>query len=343
MKVALLQVLRRLAVAYCVALQLNRDDDDAEFKRAYRRLNLKVHPDKGGQREHQQELNDAYQGWDKARAGSKRGRRPQNAAEQEEDPGPLANPRAAKKTSRACYRIQGVAVMLTYQGFGGLDAWARFVVWWESNYKSLGVKYWCATLETNTRGNQAFHAHVMIQFTREVDITTFGFSFDGKKRRADANDLLGEGWGGRRFQQSVDRGFFYVWADKIGTVRDGAGKPCVTGNYAPCWEAGPCSYPVPGRWPENLWKERKLTDETYDRYLFLTRDGVVSRKRNLDACAEQRLAKEEEAEMQEQVQRVRGNPNWRPYPQFPEVLAWLSLFFTDRDRFPCTPKTSQTN
>ena len=87
--------------------------------------------------------------------------------------------------------------------------------WWSANHKALGVKYWCATLETNTRGNQGSHAHVMVLFCKEVDVTTHAFRFQEKKPRADANDLLGEGWGGRRYQKSVDRGFFYVWADKV--------------------------------------------------------------------------------------------------------------------------------
>ena len=232
LKVALLQVLRHLAGVYGIAFQLNRDSDSSDFKKAYKRLCLRVHPDKGGQAEHQQQLNDAFKAWENAEKDSnkKPGRKRQNP-EAGADPntagvGAMADPRE----SRACYRIQGVAVMLTYQGSPGAEYWNEFVLWWETNHKRLGVKYWCATLETNSRGNGNLHAHVMMQFKKEVDLTTHGFQFKGKKPRADANDVLGEGWGGKRFQKSVDRGFFYVWADKLGTVRDPTDQPCVAGS-----------------------------------------------------------------------------------------------------------------
>ena len=232
LKVALLQVLRQLAGVYGIVLQLNRDSETSDFKKAYKRVCLRVHPDKGGRAEHQQQLNDAFKAWENSEkeANKKGGRKRQNP---EAGAGPgaagmdaMADPRA----SRACYRICGVAVMLTYQGFPGVDSWNEFVSWWEANHNRLGVKYWCATLETNIRGNGNLHAHVMVQFKKEVDLTTHGFQFKGKKPRADANDVLGEGWGGRRFQKSVDRGFFYVWADKIGTVRDSSDQPCVAGS-----------------------------------------------------------------------------------------------------------------
>ena len=41
-------------------------------------------------------------------------------------------------------------------------------------------------------------------------------------------------------------------------------------------------YRVLGAWPEELWKDNKLTDETYRSYLFSTKDGVCARKRNLE-------------------------------------------------------------
>ena len=58
------------------------------------------------------------------------------------------------------------------------------------------------------------------------------------------------------------------------------------------------TYPVKGRWPEDLWKARKLTHAKYEEYLYACRDGVLSRKRNLDAC------KEHEAEAAAKVDMV---------------------------------------
>ena len=32
-------------------------------------------------------------------------------------------------------------------------------------------------------------------------------------------------------QLCTDRGFFYVWADKVGTQRESDGRPCFEGNH----------------------------------------------------------------------------------------------------------------
>ena len=65
----------------------------------------------------------------------------------------------------------------------------------------------------------------MVQFTADKERDTRQFFFEGLKPRADSNDTLGEGWGGRRVQESYDRGFFDCWEDKVGTVRDDSNKP----------------------------------------------------------------------------------------------------------------------
>ena len=72
-----------------------------------------------------------------------------------------------------------------------------------------------------------------------------------------------------------------IMTHQVGTVVDEDG-PCVAGNYMPCWTPAAHVYPVLGKWPEKLWKARKLSHEEYEAYLVLTRDGVQARKRNLD-------------------------------------------------------------
>ena len=138
-------------------------------------------------------------------------------------------------------------------------------------------------------------------------------------------------------QSSFNRGFFYVWADKLGTLREEDGEPRVWGkrfgnpiqadlrvlprpiahrtvraearagpeaemtcasqtllrtflilgasrrNYAPVWTPMRLTYEVSGKWPEKLWKQRKLSHPKYKEYLYETRDGVLPRRRNLDA------------------------------------------------------------
>ena len=111
----------------------------------------------------------------------------------------------------------------------------------------------------------------MLQFTADKERDTRQFFFEGLKPRADSNDTLGEGWGGRRVQESYARGFFYCWADKLGTVRDDSNKPCVAGNYESVWEStGARHYKVKAKWAESLWQARKLTHETYESALCVT-------------------------------------------------------------------------
>ena len=83
----------------------------------------------------------------------------------------------------------------------------------------------------------------------------------------------------------------------------------VAANYEPCWTNCKDKYQVLGAWPEKLWKQRKLTTAKYEEYLFLTRDGVQFRKRNLDAVREHERELEEEAAIEATTQRIRSNPS----------------------------------
>ena len=172
----------------------------------------------------------------------------------------------------------------------------------------------------------------MLQFSATVDRTVVGFVFEGLRPNASPCDYCGEGLCRKRMQLSIDRGFFYVWCDKIGTCRDSSDKPCVAGNYAPCWTTEKKTYEVKGAWPEKLWKQRKLSNEDYRSYLYLCRDGVPGRVRNLEEVVqeESRLAL-----LQEVEDKVRANAAvYRPFPENPQAVAWLQLFEEDRLRYP---------
>ena len=129
------------------------------------------------------------------------------------------------------------------------------------------------------------HTHLVLQFRQKVDKTARNFAFEGLVPNVKVGDYLGEGVNGKRQQQSVNRCFFYVFADKVGTQRAADDTPCFEGNHVPVWvkaKKGQSRYPVLGKWCENLWKARKLGHDTYEEYLYQTRDGVLSRKRNLE-------------------------------------------------------------
>jgi len=106
------------------------------------------------------------------------------------------------------------------------------------------VRYWTATLETNKDGRH--HAHLMLQFFGERDTTVQPFFFEGLRPNAQANDYFGEGWCSKpgRYQVSLDRGHFYVYANKKGTVVDDGSALCVAGNYTPAWTDGASTYVV---------------------------------------------------------------------------------------------------
>ena len=291
---AFVSVLLLLARSYEVALQVNRDSSPEQLVKAYRRLLLKTHPDKGGKKEDQQKLQAAKENWDRARKGaSAQGGRPNAAAVA----GTLASPRQHKDRKRKEYRVNATVVLLTYQGFADLEQWHRFVAFVRSSLKTWKVHKWGATLEAcETEG---LHTHLVLQFAQEVDRSATSFAFEGLRPNVRKGDYLGEGLNKKRYQLSVNRGFFYVFADKVGTQREADGTPCFEGNHVPAWvkaQKGVSRYAVQGKWCENLWKERKLSHDWYEWYLYLTRDGVLSRKRNLDEVKGWEEAFEEDKE-----------------------------------------------
>ena len=139
---------------------------------------------------------------------------------------------ASPGTTETQYRVRGLGVLLTYAGVADVAHWRRFVAHVKSKRRAWRVKHWCTTLEASKDAN--LHVHLMVQFASTVDVTTKRFLFESLVPNASTTDLFGEGRTGRNYQQTLDRGFFYVWADKTGTQRDEHGRECTTGNYEPC-------------------------------------------------------------------------------------------------------------
>lgn len=326
-KRALVNVICALAQIYGVRVVCKRDSPDEVVLKDFRRLALKAHPDRGGKQEHQQQLNDARLEWE---AAKKPGSAPRAPVGTSIVPLPVSS-----SSSRKDYRIQATAVLLTYQSISGLDQWVRFNAFVAARLRAWTVKHWCSTLESGSGEASTFHIHLMLQFCSTVDKTSRPFVFENVKPNVQPSDLCGEGLRRKKLQTSIDRGFFYVWADKIGTARMATGEPCVAGNYFPCWTDEKLCYQVLGAWPEKLWKQRKLSSDIYRVYLFKTRDGVVGRKRNLEAVLEEEDRLEIAAEIDATTARIRSNPAlYRAFPQVPEVSAWLRLFQEDALRYP---------
>ena len=104
----------------------------------------------------------------------------------------------------------------------------------------------------------------------------------------------------------------------------------------PVWvpaKSGQSRYAVMARWAEGLWKTRKLTHQTYQEYLYLSRDGVLGRKRNLDEVCRWEAERSEDKVREEAAKRVHAKL-FQPFPEIPEVTVWLRLFATELDRYP---------
>ncbi|CAE8675765.1 unnamed protein product [Polarella glacialis] len=310
-KRALVALIRTLGATYSVQVSCCRESADAiVVASSFREVVLRTHPDRGGNQSDQQRLNDARAQWDAVPRSSV----PVSV---------LATAKKDDKKSRKEYRIQSEAVLLTYQGFPSVQSWPRFLSFIEARLAQWNVKHWSATLELNL--DRSPHAHLMLQFKAQVDRTTATFVYERIRPNASVADLCGEGMGRRKPQQSMNRGFFYVWADKVGTCR----------NYSPCWAAEGFRYQVLGAWPEQLWKQRKLSSAMYKKYLHLARDGVPFRKRNLEEV----LQEEERLELSKEIaatsKRLRSDPSlFQVFPVIPEASAWLELFKKDAARYP---------
>ena len=213
-KRALVAALKSLARTYGVRVDLTQDSPDAAVRSACRRVLLRAHPDKGGSAEHAQRLSGAKGAWEAAQRASTGGR-----------PVGAATTDLAPAAPRKAFRIQGKGVLLTYFRVVDLAQWHRFKAHVVAAHRLWGVCHFCLTLEATKKG--ALHFHMMLQFAATKNCTIGLFAFEDLKMRADPHDILGEGWSGRKLQESLNRGFFYVYADKIGTQRDEAGLPKV--------------------------------------------------------------------------------------------------------------------
>ena len=108
-----------------------------------------------------------------------------------------------------------------------------------------------------------------LQFYSAADRTAQGFTFESVTPNARANDLLGEGWCGKKWQESVDRAFFYARANKVGTVVDQNDALCVEGNRKPAWTSASNTYAVKGAWLDKPLLAYKLSLTVYEKQAYL--------------------------------------------------------------------------
>ena len=119
-KRALVSMLLQLAHAYGLTLSLNRDSSDDVMKTCFKKVMLRVHPDKpGGSEAKAKGLNDAWDKWTNARRAKGR---PPTRSTPFHGGEMCAVPAPARKKKE--FRVQAKAVMLTYQGLKDTSSWA---------------------------------------------------------------------------------------------------------------------------------------------------------------------------------------------------------------------------
>ena len=226
-KRAFVRVLLSVAVAFRVAVSVKRDSPDGDLLVGYRKVILKAHPDKGGSKGQFQRLQHAKEAWGSASVRSGRAGRPPATSH-------VCLPlQQVPRDTKA--RVRGLAVLLTYSGEWSVALGRERVVFVKQALGQWAVVRWCSTLEMSGEGN--LHAHLVLQFRKAVGRSVAFFLWSGHHPNASSHDLLGQGLNNnpKILQPSIDRGFFYVWADTEGAQRDGDGKVCVDGNHVPSW------------------------------------------------------------------------------------------------------------
>lgn len=330
-----ISILLKIARRYNVQIGVNRDSADEAVKAAYKRVALKAHPDKGGSKEHLQELNKARDDWNDAKKAQQAETAQRQRQQQQQQ---AADGSQNLATARPDFRVNSSAVLLTYNGIRDTRHWEEFVEFVQGKLKEWGVRRWCATLEETRK--QKLHTHLMLQFYKKVDCGHRYFSFGPIPPNAGPNglgrDLCGQGIDTKRYQQSVDRGMFYVFAAKKGTCRDMDGNPVWAGNYAPAWIGEALgTYAVNPQWAQTLYQQYKLPGDVYEEYLFRCRGNIWAMKRTLDDCRAWEQQQEEKAEIAKVTKRIKSNPNvYRPFLTIPSAIEWLQRFAVDALRYP---------
>ena len=155
---AFVKVLLTLAQVYELALNVNRDSSEKDLLKAYKRVALKAHPDKGGTDKDFKTLHAAREEWEALRTTrSERpaGRRWGHAGAEATMASEVDSGSAPKS-----YRVRGCSVLLTYHGFSDLTSWKKSF-WtlskrpWRSGALSTGAPRWNEVLQGTTSRSRA--------------------------------------------------------------------------------------------------------------------------------------------------------------------------------------------
>ena len=118
-------------------------------------------------------------------------------------------------------------------------------------------------------------------------------------------------------------------------MQDDADRAPTRGKYLPAWTESVLNYQIPSKCSETLWKQYRVDDKDYERCLYVCRDGVLSRLRNLQTCQEHEARRAAQEALAACVKRLRSDPSvCPPFPVTPEAQEWLKAFWKNALRYP---------
>ena len=243
-----------------------------------------------------------------------------------------ANTPAAPTTEKKAFRLRGRSFLFTYNWdfFGrnlpdGTPAlkdtealWALWLTWKTNLRRKLGIKKHSSTLEESLESKLEgrVHFHWKVDLLEPIDHTTLdAFLFHGVSpdaRPTWTQTEAGKAARGSSYADSVNRGHFYCWVPKKGTLFRGT-------NWKPFLK-----YRVNGRWLEDLWADDKLSHDVYKDLSLKVRRGHASRKRDFEAVA----ADEHSQFVDQQIIDVNMSLSklQAPFRSFTEVTEWEDTF-----------------
>ena len=236
------------------------------------------------------------------------------------------------------FRLRGVSFLLTYNwDFFGKDfpdgtkavgsaheLWRTWRAFKAEKKKELKVQRSTSTLEASLHSDtpDRLHLHWKVDCQEALDKPdTTCFAFHGVRPDARRPYVAAGSRAARgaNLAEASNRGHFYAWAPKKGTLYTGT-------NWKP-WD----KYRVLGKWLDDLWTDGKLDHSTYGELSLKVRVGHSQRKRDLDMV----LAGEKEARVDRQLAEVdKALEKLRaPFLNFPEVDTWQETFLHLRFRW----------
>ena len=231
------------------------------------------------------------------------------------------------------FRLRGTSFLLTYNWdfFGkdfpdgtpaaasAEDLWRLWGVFKAQTKKGVQVKKSTSTLEASLNSDLPgrVHFHWKVDVATALDEqNTVCFAFHGVKPDARRPFVApgSKAARGANFAESSNRGHFYCWAPKTGTLYKGT-------NWKP-WT----DYRVMGKWLDDLWSDGKLDNDTYEPLALRVRVGFAERKRNVAAVR----AAEKEAWIDKRISLVdvAMDKIRAPFLTFPAVRQWEDSFVT---------------